>query len=196
MQIEIYESTYNRLAALVKGFETPDAVINRLIDAFETDQNKRPELVFNPSNEDDFKRAVLQHNQIKVEMFKSDGTCEQGTWNVRAISETSSLRANIWSGYLRGWKEKGIVRAVFTVVEDSSKPEPHESVKWGEYTISRLESGSIIVECDGNAVPVVKPVLRRVAEALGIDQNNSNGNPMNTRQLGGEIIKALMTKAE
>lgn len=40
-------------------------------------------------------------------------------------------------------------------------------------------------------VPIVKPFLRKVAEDLNVDLNNANGNQMNTRQLGAEIIKKL-----
>lgn len=192
MDISLSDFSYNRLAALAKGFETPEQVINRLIDAFESDQNKRPELIFNPVNEEEFKQALLDSKQVKVEMFKGDGSCEVSTWNARSISADSSLRANIWSGYLRGWKEKGIVRAVFTVQDE---PEPTgsviESAKWQDYKISRLESGSIVVEREGRPVTIVKPFLRKVAEELKVDLNNANGNQMNTRQLGGKIIKKL-----
>lgn len=66
-----------------------------------------------------------------------------------------------------------------------------ESAKWKDYKISRLESGSIVVERDGRPVTIVKPFLRKVAEDLKVDFNNANGNQMNTRQLGGEIIKKL-----
>ena len=116
MDITISEATYNRLAALASGFETPEAVINRLIDAIDSDQAKKPELFFNPTNEDEFKKALLVSKQARVELFKQDGSSEEGIWKVRALSEHSSVRANLWSGYLRNWTEKGIVRAVFTVL--------------------------------------------------------------------------------
>lgn len=64
-----------------------------------------------------------------------------------------------------------------------------ESAKWQDYEISRLESGSIVVEREGRPVTIVKPFLRKVAEDLKVDLNNAN--QMNTRQLGGEIIKKL-----
>lgn len=116
MDITVSEATYNRLAALASGFETPEAVINRLIDANEIGQTKKPELLFNPANEDEFKQALLVSKQARVELFRQDGTSEEGIWKVRTLSEQSSVRANLWSGYLRNWKDKGIVRAVFTVL--------------------------------------------------------------------------------
>lgn len=192
MDISISEHLYRRLAGLAKGFETPEHVIHRLIDAFESDQTKRPLLFFNPANEDDFKQALMDGKKAKVELFKGDGTFESGIWNVRAISANSSLRANIWSGYLRGWKEKGIVRAVFTVQDDAALPESVvESVSWGDYTISRRENGTIVVEKEGRSMTPVMPLLREVAKALKVSLRNRNDNIMNTRQLGGEIIKVL-----
>lgn len=191
MDITISDATYSRLAAQAKGFETPEQVINRLIDVVEIDHDTRPELFFNPEGEADFKKALLKSKQAKVEMFKRDGSCETGVWNARAISEESSVRANIWSGYLRGWKEKGIVRAVFTVQEVPDLPGAAESVQWNDYTISRTFSGGISVQRNGMPVTIVKPFLRDVADDLKISLLNSNGNEMNTRQLGAAIIKKL-----
>ncbi len=59
------------------------------------------------------------------------------------------------------------------------------------YTIQELESGSIEVIADGKKVDVVRPVLREIAEAIGVALFNSNGNPYNTRQLGTLLIKNL-----
>lgn len=44
MDITISDATYSRLAAQAKGFETPEQVINRLIDVVEIDHDTRPEL--------------------------------------------------------------------------------------------------------------------------------------------------------
>lgn len=55
MDITISDATYSRLAAQAKGFETPEQVINRLIDVVEIDHDTRPEL-FNPEGEADFKK--------------------------------------------------------------------------------------------------------------------------------------------
>lgn len=46
MDITISDATYSRLAAQAKGFETPEQVINRLIDVVEIDHDTRPELFF------------------------------------------------------------------------------------------------------------------------------------------------------
>ncbi len=56
------------------------------------------------------------------------------------------------------------------------------------YKIRELESGSIEVEKDGTLITPAKPALRQVALQLNIPHFNANGNPMNTRQLGSQII--------
>jgi len=61
-------------------------------------------------------------------------------------------------------------------------------VQFAHYTIRELKSGTIEVECDGQQVTPVKPVLRKLASSLGVGLFNRNGNPLNTRQLGSLII--------
>jgi hypothetical protein len=58
------------------------------------------------------------------------------------------------------------------------------------YTVRELETGSIEVERDGELVIPAKPALRELAQSLGIDVLNSNGNVLTTRQLGSRVIKA------
>jgi hypothetical protein len=62
-------------------------------------------------------------------------------------------------------------------------------------TIRELENGSIEVERDGEICLPVKPKLRELATQLNIGLLNSNGNPLNTRQLGSQIIKSLQELA-
>jgi hypothetical protein len=59
------------------------------------------------------------------------------------------------------------------------------------YKIRELESGSIEVEKDGTLIAPAKPALREVALQLNISLVNANGNPLNTRQLGSQIIKSV-----
>lgn len=58
----------------------------------------------------------------------------------------------------------------------------------GSRRVVQYENGSIAVEVDGARVPIVKPVLREIAAELRLSPLNSNGNAMNTRQLGAAII--------
>ncbi|WP_404365609.1 DUF6998 domain-containing protein [Marinobacter sp.] len=64
-------------------------------------------------------------------------------------------------------------------------------VDFREYTVRELENGSIEVEQDGSLFVPAKPVLRELARDLNIGLLNSNGNPLNTRQLGSQIIASL-----
>jgi hypothetical protein len=59
------------------------------------------------------------------------------------------------------------------------------------YTISELETGTIEVERDGKQVVPAKPKLRELAQSLNVSLLNSNGNPLNTRQLGSQIIRSV-----
>lgn len=77
--------------------------------------------------------------------------------------------------------KKGTVRTV--VVKD---------VKYRDYTIQKLESGTIRVIHEGNEAPVVKPVLREIAKEIGVDINNGNGNLKTTRILGNDVIRQLI----
>lgn len=66
-----------------------------------------------------------------------------------------------------------------------------KEARYHDYLIKELESGSIEVYEGDRKHHVVKPVLRKIAEALSIPIVNGNGNPYNTRQLGTVVIRAL-----
>ncbi len=57
--------------------------------------------------------------------------------------------------------------------------------------IREMETGSIELLRDGTPIVPVKPVLRELAVALNVGLLNGNGNPLNTRQLGTQIIKSI-----
>lgn len=59
------------------------------------------------------------------------------------------------------------------------------------YVVLELESGTIEVVKDGELLSPSKPVLRELALNLNISLLNSGGNPLNTRQLGSQIIKSV-----
>ena len=65
-----------------------------------------------------------------------------------------------------------------------------------EYLLRELESGTILVISDAGIEPTAKPILRRISSELGMPILNSNGNPMNTRQLGTRVIRHLQAGAE
>lgn len=78
--------------------------------------------------------------------------------------------------------KKPTIRADIKVVKE---------VTYQGTTIRELENGSIEVERGGEILLPVKPELRELAIRLNIDRLNSSGNPLNTRQLGGQIIAKL-----
>ncbi|HGG9109500.1 TPA: hypothetical protein ACJJYX_004392 [Enterobacter cloacae] len=190
--LEVSIDTYNRLANHATGFESPENVIIRLLNAYEFVPGKKPELSFIPENEDEFKRGLVESRLAHVELHLQDGTIETGVWNARSFSESSNLRANIWSGYLRNWEKRGIVSASFEVVHsDNSSDEIVETAHYKYYLINHHASGSISVKVkDMDARPVM-PFLKEIAEELNVSTNNSNNNPLNTRQLGVAVIRAI-----
>ncbi len=66
-----------------------------------------------------------------------------------------------------------------------------KEVNFHGYVILERETGSIEVRQNGVPVGQVKPVLRELAGDLNIGLLNSSGNPLNTRQLGSQIIKSV-----
>jgi hypothetical protein len=66
-----------------------------------------------------------------------------------------------------------------------------KEVAFEGYTIRELESGTIQVERDGQPVVPAKPALQQLAMQLNIALVNSNGNVLNTRSLGSQVIRTI-----
>lgn len=73
------------------------------------------EIILSPVNENDFKRAFLRKKLATVKIYKIDGSCTVSEWKLNKFSESSSVKRNLLSGRLRGWRDKGICRAEVTV---------------------------------------------------------------------------------
>lgn len=114
--IEVSNETYSRLEKIAVGFDTPEAVIKRLLDQVEGKPDTKPTLSFFPENETDFKHALIKSKEAEVVLYKVDGTREINRWNANRLTESSNLRGNLWSGPLRNWKEKGIQKAELFVL--------------------------------------------------------------------------------
>lgn len=67
-----------------------------------------------------------------------------------------------------------------------------KTAEFEAYKIVELETGTIEVFESGKPVSPVKPVLRAIASRLNLGILNGNGNPYNTRQLGNNVIQALI----
>jgi hypothetical protein len=121
--IRITDQLFKRLEKYAQGFDTPAKVIEKILDAYEgvepiesdvkdVQQSNHLELVFYDGNEEAFKSAFLSSGLATVEIFYTDGSTETFQWQKNNFTERSSAKGNLMSGRLRGWKEKGIVKAV------------------------------------------------------------------------------------
>ena len=57
--------------------------------------------------------------------------------------------------------------------------------------IQELETGTIVVSRAGVTLTPVKPILRDIAQNLHVSLLNPSGNPLNTRQLGSQVIRCI-----
>jgi hypothetical protein len=82
------------------------------------------EIEFLPADENRFRSSLIQRKRAYVVIHNIDGTIEPAKeWNASRFTESSNLRNNIFSGYLRNWKQRGIVKAVFSITPfDLEKP--------------------------------------------------------------------------
>ena len=135
-QIAISTNLYKRLEAHAVGFDTPQDVMARILDYYESNSGQtvnkvllphiddKPirslqlEINMIPNNELEFKKLMLERKLAWVKIFKLDGTEDIKLWKVQAFTSDSDLKGNLRSGYLRGWKEKGIYKAVLAINED------------------------------------------------------------------------------
>ena len=106
--IEITQTTFARLEKLAEGFDTPEAVIIRLLDNIDGKTETKPTLHFDPVDETEFKLRLIETKEAEVVIYKNDGSREIVKWKANRLSESSNLRGNLWSGLLRGWKSKQI----------------------------------------------------------------------------------------
>lgn len=134
--IEVSSNLYERLGKLAQTFETPQDVIVRLLDSFEEVGSKiesdsivneatsilrnepknvrrynKLDINFSPSDLVQFKSLLLKEKQAWVLLHMVDGSKNLHQWNASRFSETSDVLGNLRSGYLRDWRDKGIISA-------------------------------------------------------------------------------------
>jgi hypothetical protein len=138
-QVALPSVLYKRLESYAKGFDSPTNVIERLLDFYEEYQNRLPakdyeqpkeslpvksyklEVLFIPNGENVFKEALLERKLAWIKLFKTDGTFELKLWKAQDFSQKSDVMGNLRSGYLRGWKTKGIYKAVLAIEKSDIK---------------------------------------------------------------------------
>jgi len=135
--IAIPQGLYERLAHHAHGFDTPADVISRLLDFVERNEaefESKPfesasslgnrasaspimsypgkiEIKLYPDDPRQFKKQLLEKREAWVLLRNADGSRDLKHWNAQRFSESSDVLGNLRSGYLRGWRERGIVRA-------------------------------------------------------------------------------------
>lgn len=128
--IRISDELYKRLELHASGFDTPSNVIERVLNSYEgitsvkesssdvdevlTPSNKL-EIVYFPNTEEAFKEQFLVSKKAYIKFFYTSGETEIKEWNAGDFKETSKVAGNLRSGYLRGWKDKGIFKAEVAV---------------------------------------------------------------------------------
>lgn len=144
--IEIPQALYDRLAQHTQGFDTPASVIERLLNYYEEDQKNSTatqssaepiqaphhkdslhysvqeygKLVpnFFPPDMRQFKAFLLRSKKAYVLLHYSNGSRKKYEWNIYRFTDKSDVLNNLRSGYLRNWREKGIVRADVAINEN------------------------------------------------------------------------------
>ncbi|MBL3591825.1 MAG: hypothetical protein JMN24_18925 [gamma proteobacterium endosymbiont of Lamellibrachia anaximandri] len=130
--IRISDELYKRLEALASGFDTPSNVIETILDAHEDitpnlktrnntsrSQGIQPannlDIVYFADSEEEFKKQLLINKKAYIKLSYTNDTSEIKEWNASRFSTTSRVDGNLRSGYLRGWKERGIYKAELAV---------------------------------------------------------------------------------
>lgn len=121
--ITVSDDIYRRLELLAIGFDTPERVIERLLEeadsgSYRSLENK-PNLTFVP-DESTFKSELLAKKRAQVILHFNDGQRDVLHWKASRFRPSSNLRANLWSGILRNWKDKGIVAATLSALPRGS----------------------------------------------------------------------------
>ncbi|MBA0187128.1 hypothetical protein [Pectobacterium odoriferum] len=123
-QIDISDTVYKRLEQHAIGFDTPEQVIIRLLNLTEGAITSKPELVFAPEDDKAFKSAFILSGHAEIALYYNSGKREVIHWEAKRFNDDSNLRANLWSGHLRNWKNKGIVKAELAALpRETSDPE-------------------------------------------------------------------------
>ncbi|MCS6161872.1 hypothetical protein [Shewanella baltica] len=153
--ISISDDVFRRLEGLAVGFDTPERVIERLLDLVEESGSKssesKPSLTFVP-DEAAFKNKLIARKKAQVVLHLKNGERDVIHWNASRFQPSSNLRANLWSGILRNWKDKGIVSAELSVLPQGIN-EPGDNTELliavaGEVNWTLDEVEEYFVDCD------------------------------------------------
>jgi hypothetical protein len=130
--IRINDDLYSRLEAHASGFDTPSNVIETILNSYEAlDSNVKTsintdsiseigpasnlDISYIGSTEENFKQALLGSKKAYIKIYYTNDTSEIKEWNASKFSPSSKVDGNLRSGYLRGWKKRGIFKAELSV---------------------------------------------------------------------------------
>jgi hypothetical protein len=133
--IRISDDLYKRLESHASGFDTPSNVIETILNAYEgvspkpnTNDNstRTPEtqpannldIIYFADSEEEFKQQLLTHKKAYIRLSYTNGESEIKEWAASRFSDSSRVDGNLRSGYLRGWKERGIFKAELSINRD------------------------------------------------------------------------------
>jgi predicted CopG family antitoxin len=152
--IQISDETYSHLEKLAVGFDTPEAVIVRLLGQAEGKPESKPSLSFYPEDEVEFKRQLLDTKEAEVVIYKVDGSREINHWKASRLSNSSNLRGNLWSGPLRNWKDKGIQKVDLSILPKELNIPGDETATTkalaAEFQLTYDEMDTLTYEIDSN----------------------------------------------
>ncbi|CAN7563411.1 DUF6998 domain-containing protein [Variovorax sp. LjRoot178] len=156
----------------------------------------------------------LNNDRISVKTTAQSGLEGFISFNPRTlefVDRVFVLRVNTEEMQVETLLDKPVAEARLLMVEDATgrlsiplrrlapnraAPREHADVATvatiGDLTVRELESGTIEVLRNGEAIIPVKPVLRELAARFNIGLLNGRGNPLNTRQLGTLVIKSAL----
>lgn len=116
-----------------------------------------------------------------AESIRSRGLNPDGTYTVSINGKLAN----------ESTKQIGIERQRLSI-EEIQKLKETGSASHGIYRIVQYENGTILVEANGFAQSITRPVLWDIAKEVGVDIISGTGNTKkNTRTLGSDIITAL-----
>ena len=127
--IRITDELYERLKSHAEGFDTPANVVEKILNSYEANGFKplhkktdvipsvSLEISYSGKSESVFKNELIKNKFAYITLYFSNGEIETKRWNASKFSEESNLGGNLRSGFLRGWRKKGIKKAVLSFDE-------------------------------------------------------------------------------
>ena len=181
---ELYAAMITRgqmaLAVNQKGYDVVSADGERIsVKTITTSTH----VAFNPETFDQVDRVivlrlVVEENEVSIEELLDRPAAE-------VLSELRESGGSFI--YSPGARRQG---------RDLSELKVTSAAMYKNIEIRQLENGTILVERDGVPDNPAKPTLRSIANDIGVDVLNSNGNPKNTRTLGADILTVLTARFE